>query len=45
VRIKGKVPKVPKIRISGEQEIRMQVISISGNQEKVNLFCAVYLIS
>jgi hypothetical protein len=37
--------KVPKIRISVDQDIRMQVISESGNQEKTNLCCAVILIT
>ena len=43
--LKLEVPKVPEIGISVYREIRKQVISISGYQEKTNLYRAVILIT
>ncbi len=43
--LKLEVPKVPEIGISVYQEIRKQVISISGYQEKTNLYRAFILIT
>ncbi|MFZ2147795.1 MAG: hypothetical protein WAV28_11300 [Sedimentisphaerales bacterium] len=39
------VPKVPEIEISVYQEIRKQITSISGYQEKTNSCCAFNLIT
>ncbi len=43
--LKLEVPKVPEIGISVYREIRKQVISISGYQEKTNLYRAFSLIT